>query len=87
MGFEYIKRAICDKCGKECNYISESTSNKKGCSDLNLREEEKFEKIYSYVQVNMRGINDRLGRGKETIIVLCKQCANDLKKWATPKKR
>ena len=81
MGFELIRRAICDRCGTECYQIVERTIDEEVCQQYKIERKRILSNVYHYTEVKLRGFDNRFGESEETTFVLCGDCACDLGEW------
>lgn len=81
MGVELIRKAVCDRCGKECYHIVETILNEETLEQYKVKRSRIVENIYHYTELSLRGYDSRFENNSETKIVLCGKCVNDLGDW------
>lgn len=81
MGVELIRKAVCDRCGKECSHIEEKILHEDVCEQYDVKVKQ-FETIaYHYNEMALRGFDSRFGDSTETTFVLCGDCVSKLCEW------
>ena len=81
MGIEIIRKAVCDRCGKECSCVQEKTINEKALEHYDIKTKVITENIYHYTVVSLRGFDSRFSDTTETKIILCGDCISSLSDW------
>lgn len=85
MGIEIIRKAICDRCGKDCYSIQEKTIHEKICEDYDVKVKKFSDNIFHYTEMSLRGFDSRFGNSTETTIILCGECVSSLGEWLKQK--
>ena len=81
MGIELIRKAVCDRCGKECYHITEKTINQNVCEQYKIERRRIVENTYHYTEMALTSYDSRFETGEPMKIVLCGSCINDLGEW------
>ena len=81
MSVELIRKAVCDRCGKECYHIVEQTLNEHICEQYKIKRKRIVNNLYHYTEITLRGFDSRYGESEETTLVLCGGCVADLGEW------
>lgn len=81
MGIEIIRKAICDRCGKDCSCVQEKTIHEKICEDYDLKVKRFSDNIFHYTEMSLRGFDNRFSDTTETKIILCGDCISSLSDW------
>lgn len=87
MGIELIRKAICDRCGKECYHIIEKTLSQEVCEQCKIERRRIVENIYRYTEMALTSFDSRFEVGEPMKIVLCGNCVNDLGEWLKPSRQ
>ena len=78
MGIELIRKAVCDRCGKECYHITEKTLNQDTLEQYKIERKRIVENIYHYTEIALTTFDSRFEVGEPMKIVLCGNCVYDL---------
>lgn len=81
MGVELIRKAVCDRCGKECYHITEKILNQDTCEQYKIERKRIVENIYYYTEVALTSYDSRFETGEPLKICLCGNCVNALGEW------
>lgn len=81
MGVEIIRKAVCDRCGKECYSVQEKIIQQKICEDYDVRVKRFSDNIFHYTEMALRGFDSRFGDSTETTFILCGDCVSSLSDW------
>ncbi len=84
MSVELIRKATCDRCGRECYNITETTFDEGVCEQVKVKRKHIVHNAYRYTEVAFRIFDSRFGESGETTFVLCDGCVDVLGKWLTP---
>lgn len=80
MGVELIRKAICDRCGKECSNIEEKTLHEDICEQYDIKVKQLVKNVFHYTEMTLQGFDNRFECRKNTII-LCGECVDSLGEW------
>lgn len=80
MGVELIRKAVCDRCGRECSYIEEKTLHEEVCEHYDVKVNQFYNNKFHYTEMTLQGFDDRFDCRKDTFI-LCGLCVFKLGKW------
>ena len=80
MSVELIRKAVCDRCGKECYHITEKTINQDVCEQYKIERKRIVENIYHYTEMKLQGYDNRFECGSDSFI-LCGNCVDELGEW------
>lgn len=81
MGVELIRKAMCDRCGKECYHLVENIISE----NAGKRKFRVTDNIYSYTEVALKCYDSRFETAEPLKIILCGSCIDELGKWITEK--
>lgn len=81
MGVELIRKAVCDRCGKECYHIVEQTLNEYICEQYKIKTKRIVKSVYHYTEIALRGFDSVYGDSTEATLVLCGGCFDGLGEW------
>lgn len=81
MGVEIIRKAVCDRCGKECSHIEERTLREDFCKQYDIKVKQLKTIAFHYTEMSLRGFDSRFGDSAETTFVLCGNCVSKLGEW------
>ena len=84
MGVELIRKAVCDRCGRECSHIEEKILDEKICEqyDVKIKQLMPLKTIaFHYTEMSLRGCDSRFGDSAETTFILCGKCVSELGEW------
>lgn len=87
MGVELIRKAVCDRCGKECSHITEKTIIQDVCEQYKIEKKRIVKNSYHYTEIALRGFDSRFGNSTEATFVLCGNCVKDLGEWLKANKQ
>ena len=85
MGIEIIRKAVCDRCGKECSCVQERTIHENVSKEYNIKVKQFSDNVFHYTEMALRGFDSRFGNSTETTIILCGECVSNLGEWLKPK--
>ena len=83
---EYIRKATCDRCGKECSYVEEKILKEDICEQYNIKIKTFKTIAFHYTEMLLKSVDNRFNDDTETKIILCGCCTNDLSDWLKNKK-
>lgn len=86
MGIEYIQKATCDICGKECSHYREMVVKEEDCKEYSLKQKLFVNNVYSYTKMILQGFDNRFECGKNEYI-LCGKCLEKLGEWLKENKK
>ena len=81
MGLELIRKAVCDRCGKECYHLVENIISQ----NAGKRKFRVTNNIYSYTEIELKSYDSRFETAEPTKIILCGDCIGKLGEWLTQK--
>lgn len=81
MGVELIRKAVCDRCGRECSHIKEKTLHEDVAEQYDVKIKQFKTIAYHYTEMALRSFDSRFGDSTETAFVLCGHCVSELGEW------
>ena len=81
MGLQIIKKATCDRCGRKCSHISETTYKQISdeAVDRNFKHIESFH--FHFTELELNFCDDRFSETASAKTILCGECTESLKNW------
>lgn len=76
-----IKKATCDRCGKECSHIVEKIFDEEACKLYNLKRKRIVENFYHYSEVSINQFDSRFEDSTPTNFTLCGECLSEFEEW------
>lgn len=75
---EVIRKAVCDRCGKDCYSVTEQTFYEEFCQQYNIKKKRVQSNFYNYTEVSCKTFDSRFPEdSREITVVLCGECLND----------
>lgn len=81
MGVELIRKAVCDRCGRECSHVQEKTLHEEVAEQYDVKIKQFKVIAYHYTEMALRGFDSLFGDSTEATFVLCGQCVSELGEW------
>ncbi len=81
MGVELIRKAVCDRCGRECSHIVEKTLHEEVVEQYGVKIKQFKTIAFHYTEMALRGFDSRFGDSTETTFILCGKCVSSLSEW------
>lgn len=82
---ETIKKATCDRCGKECYHIEEKIFNKKITNPYTILGKSITKYCFHYSTISLKTHDSRYGESMGTEFDLCGSCVDELGDWLKEK--
>ena len=81
MGLQIIKKAVCDRCGRKCSYLSETTYKQIDDEVANCKFKYVEASHYHFTELELKFCDDRFPEESSAKTILCGECTESLKKW------
>lgn len=81
MGVEIIRKAVCDRCGKDCSCVREKIIHENNTEEFEEKIIRFSDNFFHYTEMALRGFDSRFGDSTETTIILCGECVSSLSDW------
>ena len=83
---EIIRKATCDRCGKECYHIEETTFNETVTASYKELGKRINYYCFHYSTISCKTYDSRFGESEEAKVDLCGSCVSELEEWLKEKK-
>lgn len=80
MGIELIRKAVCDRCGKECSHIKETILHEDVCKEYDIKTKQISQNVFRYTEITLQSFDTNF-EGKKDNIILCGECVDSLGEW------
>ena len=80
MSVELIRKAACDRCGRECSHVEEKVLHEDVLEQYDVRTKVFKTIAFHYTEMKLQGYDNRFECGSDSFI-LCGNCVDELGEW------